>query len=144
MFNAKVSAVKSLMVVGKLLILLSGNLAYANTVDDPRFYSYNGTGFVNRLAEITFGWFKRLDAEQLAEYNQAVTHAVMFAENGQAVRWYRKNASGFAVPVHTWPTGSGYCRRIHIETIAFNQKKTKTATACFRNSHDNWRWVSDK
>jgi surface antigen len=132
------------MVVGKLLILLSGSAAYADTLDNPKFYSYSGTEFVNRLADITFGWFKSLDPDQLAEYNQAITHAVMFAENGQRVSWYRKDASGFAVPVHTWPTGSGYCRRIHIETIAFNQKKTKTATACFSNSSDKWRWVSDK
>jgi len=144
MFNVKVSVVKSLMVVGKLLILLNGNAVYANDVSNPKFYSYSGTEFTNRLVDITFGWFKRLDADQLAEYNQSVTHAVMFAENGQAVRWYRKNASGYAVPVHTWPTGSGYCRRIHIETIAYNQKKIKTATACFNNSFDNWQWVSDK
>jgi len=132
------------MVAGKLLILLSGSVAYADTLDKPKFYSYSGTEFINRLADITFGWFKSLDPDQLAEYNQAITHAVMFAENGQRVSWYRKDASGFAVPVHTWPTGSGYCRRIHIETIAFNQKKTKTATACFSNSSDKWRWVSDK
>lgn len=132
------------MVVGKLLILLSGSAVYADSVNDPRFYSYSGSGFVNRLADVTFGWFKRLDADQLAEYNQAVTHAVMFAENGQAVRWYRKDASGYAVPVHTWPTGSGYCRRIHIETIAYSQKKTKTATACHSNTSSDWRWVSDK
>ncbi len=132
------------MVAGKLLILVSGSLAYADTLDNPRFYSYSGTSFVNRIADVSFGWFKKLDAEQLAEYNQALTHAVMYSENGEKVTWYRKDASGYAVPVHTWPTGSGYCRRVHVQTIAFNQQKTKTATACFSNANDTWQWVSDK
>lgn len=133
------------MVVGKLLILLSGSItATADTIDNPKFYSYSGTSFTNRLSDITFGWFRRLDPDQRAEYNQSITHAVMFAENGQKVSWYRKNASGYAVPVHTWPTGSGYCRRIHIEVIAFNQKKTKTATSCLSNSNNTWRWITDK
>lgn len=132
------------MVAGKLSILLSGSIAYADTVDNPRFYSYSGGYFINRLVDVSFGWFRKLDQDQLVEYNQAISHAVMYAENGKPVSWYKNDASGFAVPVYTWPNGNGYCRRIHIKTVAYNREKSYASTACFNNVDDNWRWISDK
>ena len=132
------------MVAGKLSILLVANPAYSNDISNPRFFEYRGGSFVNRVTDISFGWFRTLNQKQLDEYHQSLTHAVMMAENGQTVRWYRDDASGYAVPVMTWPTGSGYCRRIHVQAIAYGVEKTKTATACFDNAQENWRWVSDK
>lgn len=132
------------MVVGKLLILLACSSAFANDLENPRFFEYKSGGFTNRLADFTFGWFKTLNDSQKEAYNQSLTHAIMMAENGQKVTWYRDDASGYAMPVMTWPTGSGYCRRVHIQTIAYNLEKAMSATACFNNAHENWAWVSDK
>jgi hypothetical protein len=145
MFNAKVSAVKNLMVVGKLLTLLaiSSSSVYANDLNEPRFFEYRSGGFTNRLVDLTFGWFKTLDSEQKEAYHSTIHHAVMMAENGQRVTWYKNDASGIAVPVMTWPTGNGYCRRIHIQTIAYNVEKTMSATACYDNAHTNWRWIRE-
>ena len=144
MSNAKASAVKSLMVVGKLSILLAASPVQATDINNPRFFEYRSGGFINRLADMSFGWFKTLDQQEMEAYQQSLSHAVMMAENGQKVQWYKNRASGFAVPVMTWPTGSGYCRRIHIQAIAHNIEKAMTATACFDNAHENWRWVGDK
>ena len=132
------------MVIGKLLILLNFNQALANDFRDPKFYEYRSGTFTNRLLEMSFGWFKTLDDDQKEHYHQSITHALMMAENGKKVSWFHKDASGYAVPVHTWPTGSGYCRRLHIQAIAHGVEKTMAATACYDNAHDNWRWVSDK
>jgi len=143
MFNAKVSAVKSLMVVGKLLTLLAISPAHAADVSEPRFFEYRSGGFTNRLVDMTFGWFKTLDREQKESYHSTIHHAVMMAENGQRVTWYKNDASGYAVPVMTWPTGNGYCRRIHIQAIAHGIEKTMSATACFDNAHTNWRWIRE-
>jgi surface antigen len=130
------------MVVGKLLTLLAiSTPSFAQDVEEPRFFSYRAGHFSNRLADMTFGWWKTLDNEQKAAYNQSIAHAVMMAENGQAVEWFQNDASGYAVPVATWPNGSGYCRRIHIQAIAYGTEKTMSATACFDNVHSNWRWV---
>lgn len=129
------------MVVGKLLILLSSSVAVADTIDDPKFFSYRGGNFTNQLVDFSFGWFKTLDSAQKAVYNQSITHAIMFSENGQTVRWYEGDASGEATPVATWPTGSGYCRRLHIQAIAYNTEKTMSATACYTNASSDWRWV---
>lgn len=138
------SVVKGLMAIGKLLILLNFNQAWANDFRDPKFYEYRASGFTNRLLEMSFGWFKSLDEDQKQHYDQSITHALMMAENGQKVSWFHKDASGYSVPVYTWPTGSGYCRRLHIQAIAHGVEKTMSATACYNNAHENWRWVSDK
>ena len=144
MFSAKVSAVKSLMVAGKLSILLAISPALSADISDPRFFEYRSGNFSNNLIELTFGWIRTLDDDQKEHYYRSLMHAVMAAENGEKVSWYKRNASGYAIPVHTWPTGSGYCRRIHIQAIAHGTEKTMAATACFDNAQDNWRWVSNK
>jgi surface antigen len=143
MFSEKVSVVKSLMVVGKLLTLLVSAPAVASELHNPRFFEYRAGNFINQLAIVSFGWFRTLDDEQSAAYTQSLTHALMYAENGEAVDWYKNNASGFAVPVLTWPTGSGYCRRLHVQAIAYNVEKTMAATACYSNSSSKWQWVRE-
>jgi surface antigen len=132
------------MVAGKLLILLATNPASASDISNPRFFEYSAGGFGNNLIDLSFGWFKTLDADQKDHYYRSLMHAVMAAENGEKVSWYKRDASGYAIPVHTWPTGSGYCRRIHIQAIAHGTEKTMAATACYDNAHDNWRWMSTK
>jgi surface antigen len=143
MFNAKALVAKSLMVVGKLSILVAINSASAGTISNPKFFDYPGGSFINRLAVVSFGWLRKLDNDQNDAYTQAISHAVMYAENGQRVDWYRGDASGYAMPVMTWPTGNGYCRRIHTQIIAFNMIKNLSQTACFSNANSKWRWISE-
>lgn len=112
-------------------------------VDDPKFFSFTGSTWTNRLVEMTFGWFKTLDKEQKHAYDQALSMAVLNVENGQRVQWYINNASGFAVPVATWPNGHGFCRRIHIQAIAYGVEKTMAATACFENADQRWSWYKE-
>jgi surface antigen len=131
------------MVVGKLLILTTSP-ALANTFENPRFFEYSGGSFTNKLVDISFGWFKTLDYEQKLAYNQALTQAVMYADNGEPVRWYKNNASGMVVPAVTFPSGSGYCRRIHIQAIAYGVEKTMRVNACYDISSSRWTWISDK
>lgn len=130
-----------MMVVGKLLILLTSGVAHAD-VTDPQFFEYRSNGFINRLADFSFGWFKRLSDDQRAEHQQAIVHALMYADNGQAVRWYKDDASGEAVPVASWPASAGYCRRLHIEAIAYNVQRSMAATACYNDVEKRWTWVN--
>ena len=98
---------------------------------------------MNRLSDMSFGWFKSLNTTQKEAYHSALNHAIVFSENGQAVKWYESDASGYAVPVITWPTGNGYCRRVHIQAIAHNVEKTMTATACFNEINNKWQWQNE-
>jgi len=132
------------MVLGKLLTLLVTSPALANELENPRFFEYRSSSFVNQIVTLSFGWFKTLDDEQKSAYDQSLYHALLAAENGEKVSWYRNDASGYAVPVVTWPTGSGYCRRLYLQAIAYGVEKNMTATACYDNAQDNWRWVSSK
>ena len=132
------------MVAGKLLILLISTPVLADEISNPRFFEYRSGSFINRITDLSFGWFKTLNDSQKAAYTQSIMHAVMMAENGQRVDWYQGDASGETTAVMTWPTGSGYCRRIHIQAIAYNTEKTMSATACFETANNSWRWINDK
>jgi surface antigen len=145
MFNAKALVAKSLTVVGKSLIplIISVNV-FAQEAAEPKFFEYRSNSFINRLVEFSFGWFKTLDDEQNEAYHSSIDHAVMFAENGQRVSWYKNNASGYAVPVLTWQRGGGYCRHMHIQAIAYDVEKTMSATACFDDINNRWQWHNDK
>lgn len=126
------------MVVGSLF----ANLATADTLENPRFFEYRSSRFANRLAEVSFGWFKTLDDEQKSAYHSSIIHAVMYADNGEAVRWYVNDASGVVTPVMTLPSGSGYCRRIHIQTIAHGVQKIASPTACYNDADNTWKWFN--
>ncbi len=130
------------MVLGKLLILLN-NPVQATGIDNPRFFDYRGGPMISELINVSFGWFKTLDNDQKSAYYQSITHAVMYAENGQKVEWYQGNASGYTVPVMTWPNGSGYCRRMYIQAIAYNTERTMQRTACFSNPNSKWQWMRE-
>ena len=131
------------LLVGKLLIT-SSLAAFASDIPNPRFYEFRSGNWSNNIGVITFGWFKTLTDRQQEAYQQSLILAVETAENGQRVRWYRDDASGSATPVNTWPTGSGWCRRLHINVIAYNMEKNFQKTACFDNAQDNWQWMPNK
>ena len=133
------------MVVGKslTLVILLTSIARAD-VFNPRFDTYTSGSAVGDFLNITFGWFKKLDDEQLDRYHSSIIHALEYAELEQRVTWYSKDASGFAVPVAEWPTGSGYCRQLHIEVIAYNQRKTKSVRSCYNSMTEYWTWYKGK
>lgn len=130
------------MAVGKLLIILAANPVYANTADDPRFFNYRGGDFTNQLGNVVFGMFKRLDEEEMASYRASVMHALMTAENGEQVVWYNGRANGVSVPVITYPTGSGYCRQVHIQVSKYGVTKSFSRKGCYQNAVDNWTWYN--
>lgn len=138
------------MVLGKLSILLlisvtaQAEKAQAENIWKPKFFEYRSNSPVDRVFDFTFGWNKKLNEAQQDAYYQSIVHAVEYAENGEKVQWYRDNASGYTTPVMTWPTGHGYCRRLHIDIIAHGMRKAMSASACYNNVTTNWTWYSDK
>ena len=129
------------MVLGKSLILAI-NTAVADEFN-PKFTEYTSNSVVDRAVEFSFGWFKKLDDEQLAVYHQSITHALLYAEHGQKVRWYKNNASGYSVPVMTWPSSNGYCRQLHLNAIAYNKQRSMSVKACYNNTATDWTWYRE-
>jgi surface antigen len=146
MFRGKVSAVRSLMALGKSLILASviSTSSLSNEVWNPRFFEYSSNGVVSRVIEFSFGWNKKLSEEEKLAYHQSVIHALEYAENGDRVSWHKSRASGYSVPVMTWPTNNGYCRRLHLSVIAFNMHRAMSVSACYNKLDSNWTWHTDK
>jgi hypothetical protein len=142
MFKGAESVVKNLMVLGKSLILALtiSTASYAESMWDPKFYEYSSNGVIPRIVEFGFGWNKKLDNQQKIAYHQSIIHALEYAENGGKVKWYLNDASGYSVPVVTWPVSDGYCRRLHLSVIAHGKHKTKAVSACFSNMNSNWTW----
>jgi surface antigen len=146
MFREKGSVVKNLTALGRSLILaliISTN-ASANSIWNPKFFEYSSNGVLDRIIEFSFGWNKKLNKQQKLAYHQSVIHALEYADNGEKVTWYRDNASGYSVPVFTWPNNNGYCRRLHLSVIAHNKHKAMSVTACYNKLDSNWIWYTDK
>lgn len=131
------------MVLGKLLLILASAPAFAKDVENPKFFSYTSSQPLAEFIQFSFGWFRTLDISQKEAYYSSIAHAVMYADNGEKVEWYQSDASGYTVPVVTWPTGSGYCRRMYIQAIAYNTVKTMQRTACFENASSDWHWIRE-
>jgi len=147
MFKDAESAVKSLTVLGKSLILaltISTTAIAQDNIPKPNFIEYNSNAIAERVVKFSFGWYKKLDEQETEAYHQSVIHALEYAENGEKVSWYRGNASGYSVPVMTWPANNSYCRRLHLNVIAFNQQKAMSVTACHNSSTNTWTWYKDK
>jgi hypothetical protein len=128
------------VVIGKSLIFSN---VLASDFNNPKFFEYSGGDFINRLSDLSFGWFKSLSTEESVAYHQSITHAIMYADNGQSVRWFRGNASGESTPIMTYPSGNGYCRRIYIRVIAHETEKRLKNTACYNKTNDRWMWVNE-
>jgi surface antigen len=144
MFRKRVSVVKSLMVIGKLSILLVSSNCLAADIYNPKFFEYRGSDAAfGQVINVTFGWLRVLDPEQRAQHTQAITHALHYAENGQDVKWWQGDAFGYARVVMTWPSGSGYCRRLQTYAVAYNVERSISGTACYSNSTGSWRWIQE-
>jgi len=146
MFKGVESVVKNLTVLGKSLILLLtiSTVSYADSVWNPKFFEYNSNGLANKIIDFSFGWNKKLNEEQKLAYYQSVIHALEYAENGEKVKWYKNNASGYSTPVMTWPVSTGYCRRLHLNVIAYSKQKSMAVSACYNKQNTNWTWYTDK
>lgn len=147
MSKEKASVAKSWTVAGKLSILvvsLLPSLAMPNDLFNPRFFEYRSSGVINNIFDVSFGWFKKLSDEEKIVYHQSIIHAISYAENGESVTWFQGRASGRTVPVMTWPTGSGYCRRVHIAVNSYSITKDMSVTACYNELQDRWSWHDNK
>jgi len=164
MYSAKALVVSGLMAVGKWFTFLgislwanaSIELSHASSPQrpaeiteptarplvQPRFFHYEAARFLNQIRPPSFGLFQRLSSAQVDKYQEAVIHALVAAENGETVRWMMGDAFGAVVPVLTWPTGNGYCRRVHIMVHAFDRQRIQSETACLDSVHSQWQWIA--
>jgi surface antigen len=110
----------------------------------PNYYDYgNGDagGFIFGLFRA--GYYK-LNGSQQAAHTEAIWTALKKAELGQRVTWRLGEVSGFVMPVATFPSSQGYCRRIHVHLENSGQSNSISKTSCYENATGRWKWISDK
>jgi surface antigen len=123
------------MALGRSLILITT----VSTAQAGNLFEYNSNVLFDSN-NVSFGMFKKLDDAQMEAYTSSMVHAIMYADNGQKVEWYKGNASGYTVPLYTKTTGSGYCKHIQAVVVAYGTVKEFSQMACYDNALDRWRW----
>lgn len=127
-------------------MLLVGNMSSVNaqTIDivNPKFFENVNGSLADKVLNVSFGWFKSLDDEQKRAYHSSIAIALEEANPGQYVKWYENNASGTVRVAWLLPDSIGYCKRLHIEAIAYSTQKNFQVTACFNDVDKRWRWTN--
>lgn len=116
----------------------------AQTIDivNPKFFENVNGSLADKVLNVSFGWFKSLDDEQKRAYHSSIAIALEEANPGQYVKWYENNASGTVRVAWLLPDSIGYCKRLHIEAIAYSTQKNFQVTACFNDVDKRWRWTN--
>ena len=126
------------------VMLSVGNISNAEAqsinIENPRFFELVNGSLDQKILNLSFGWFKTLDPEQKKAYLSSIAIALEEANPGQFVKWYENNASGSVRVAWLLPDSIGYCKRLHIEAIAYNTQKNFQVTACFNDVDNRWRW----
>jgi hypothetical protein len=111
-------------------------------IASPRFINEVDGGVARQVFHQTFGWFKTLDKEQKSAYYSSIGTALFDAQPGQFVRWYDGDASGIVYVAWQEPRNAGLCKRLHIDTVAYNNSQKVQATACFNTVENTWQWYN--
>jgi hypothetical protein len=116
----------------------------ANTVniENPKFYDSVGGDLLEQIINVSFGWFKELDADQKTAYYSSLILALEEVQPCQYSRWYKNNASGTVRVAWQYPKNGSLCKRLHISLIAHNAQRDMQTTACFNDIDNKWHWYN--
>ncbi len=110
----------------------------------PNYYDFGKGDAVSFLVGSIMGGYYSLSSVEKEAHSEAVITALKKAELGQRVIWRLGDVGGYAMPVATFPSSQGHCRRIHIQVASGKKVDTISKTACYANSSNSWRWINDK
>ena len=111
-------------------------------IENPKFYAETNGPWLEQILNVSFGWFKGLDADQKDAYYSSLILALEEAQPGQFSRWYKNNASGTVRVAWQFPRNGALCKRLHIGLIAHNMQKDLQTTACFNEVDYRWQWFN--
>jgi surface antigen len=141
--------VKSLTVLGKLLILTATVLSAGCATNSP--YQSASTKFAVTELErssgsVTFGlnlykWYSQKLNDSQAQKQTMAVHNALESDYGTVYNWYDGNAKGSVKAVHGYPQGSGFCRVVFSEVTVGYETRSFQETACKETGHPGWRFV---
>jgi hypothetical protein len=126
------------------MLLVMNTSTNANTVniENPKFYDSVSGDLLEQIINVSFGWFKELDADQKTAYYSSLILALEEVQPGQYSRWYKNNASGTVRVAWQYPKNGSLCKRLHISLIAHNAQRDMQTTACFNDIDNKWHWYN--
>jgi hypothetical protein len=125
-----------------LLVMSTSTNANPVNIENPKFYEEVNGPLLERIINVSFGWFKELDHEQKAAYYSSLILALEEVQPGQFARWYKNNASGVVRVAWQFPRNGTLCKRLHINLIAYDTEKNIQTTACFNEVDNRWQWYN--
>lgn len=136
--------VKSMMVLGKLSLILAFTNSYAQSWVAPTNQTWiRSESLVGFAYNISRHFTTKLSKEDMALHTQAVFHALENLENGELVEWYndRSDSQGKARIVYTWQGSGNICRRVHSWVRFRENAKNFEDTACYNVDIKSWKFV---
>jgi len=125
-----------------LLVMNTSTNAQTINIENPKFYTETNGPWLEQILNVSFGWFKGLDADQKDAYYSSLILALEEVQPGQFSRWYKNNASGTVRVAWQFPRNGTLCKRLHVSVIAHNMQKNLQTTACFNEVDNRWHWYS--
>ena len=142
------SHVRNLMVVGKLflisILMVIGVTAHAGppSVEGPLIgdYQYNPLRAISDILRNRASYLNDADKDM---YVQAISIALNQTQNGEIVEWWSRlnnGNHGYVRVIHTYPTGTGYCRVYQSQIDYENQRHQYTERACVQQGVSGWQY----
>jgi hypothetical protein len=125
-----------------LLVMNTSTNANTINIENPKFHDSMGGDLLEQIINVSFGWFKELDADQKSAYYSSLILALEEVQPGQYSRWYKNNASGTVRVAWQYPKNGSLCKRLHISLIAHNTQRDMQTTACFNDIDNKWYWYN--
>ena len=125
-----------------LLVMNTSTKAQTINIENPKFYADTHGSILEEVINVSFGWFKGLDADQKAAYYSSLILALEEVQPGQFSRWYKNNASGTVRVAWQFPRNGTLCKRLHVSVIAYDMQKNLQTTACFNEVDNRWHWYN--
>jgi hypothetical protein len=127
-----------------MMVIPAFCLAQSSTEPPKLLYTAN----IGLAPTVNFGLFKSLTNDQMLYYSAAQTHAVMYAEVNEKVKWQSENVHGYSQVLGLEPASSGlisntgYCKHVRTVVYGFGQKQSLTQKACHTYSNKSWTWYN--
>ena len=129
-------------IAATLLVMSTSTNANTVNIENPKFYENVSGSMLERIINVSFGWFKGFDNEQKIAYYSSLILALEEVQPGQFSRWYKNNASGVVRVVWQYPRNGYLCKRLHVSLIAYDTEKNIQTTACFNGTDNRWEWYN--
>lgn len=136
---------KSLMVLGKLSLILACSVSHADpSWEGPKYKDWQrNDGILGFAYNVNRYFATKLSKEDASVHSRTVYFALNNLETGEVAEWFndRTVSQGRARIIATWTAGGDICRRVYSYVINGQKSFTYEDTACYNNNIKTWNFI---